>query len=52
MRRWDGVSVKSQLLPYFSDFWEEFAQYTPLGALLNRNWELFGTDKFDTDNKE
>jgi len=26
---WDGVSVKSQLLPYFSYFLEEFAQYTP-----------------------
>lgn len=36
---WDGVSLKSQLLPYFSDFLEEWPRYTPkkgILALLNR----------------
>lgn len=52
---WDGVSVKSQLLPYFSSFLEELPRYTPkmgILALLNRITLAFGTDKFDTDNKE
>lgn len=51
---WDGVSLKRQLLPYFSYFLEEFPLLKWGLSLywIERITLAFGTEKFDTDNNE